>query len=89
MDISDKQRKLPVLVFIHGGKYQTGSNNSTQYAPDYLVEQDVVLVTVNYRLDIFGEKNISNVNFLSFIVINVRVHIVNLNIEKEDYKCKK
>lgn len=66
--------KLPILVFIHGGRYHTGSNNSTEYAPDYLTEQDVILVTVNYRLNILGEKNISNVNFSFFIVkLNVRM----------------
>lgn len=44
--------KLPVMVFVHGGGFYSGS--STGYGPDFLVEHDVILVTVNYRLGIFG-----------------------------------
>ncbi|KAK0167316.1 hypothetical protein PV327_004731, partial [Microctonus hyperodae] len=51
--ISDK-RKLPVLVYVHGGSFVTGSNNSTLLAPNYLLDQEIILVTVNYRLGIFG-----------------------------------
>ncbi|XP_043289142.1 juvenile hormone esterase-like [Venturia canescens] len=46
--------RLPVLVFVHGGAFISGSNNSTYFAPDYLMDQDIILVTVNYRLGIFG-----------------------------------
>ncbi|XP_012233143.1 juvenile hormone esterase-like [Linepithema humile] len=61
MNLSDlQQTKLPVLVFIHGGQYHVGSNNSTELAPDYLTEQDVILVTVNYRLNILGFFSTTN-----------------------------
>ncbi|XP_072943069.1 esterase FE4-like isoform X2 [Epargyreus clarus] len=44
----------PVMVFIHGGGYRTGSGSSILYGPDYLVKHNVILVTINYRLDILG-----------------------------------
>ncbi|XP_008560044.1 esterase FE4 [Microplitis demolitor] len=46
--------KLPVMVFVHGGSFVTGSNNSTLLAPSYLLDRKLILVTVNYRLGILG-----------------------------------
>ena len=43
---------LPTMVFIHGGAFYVGS--STDYGPSYLMEQDIILVTLNYRLGVFG-----------------------------------
>ena len=46
---------LPVLVWFHGGAYVSGSGESPNYDPDDLVtEGRVVVVTVSYRLGIFG-----------------------------------
>ncbi|KPJ19673.1 Esterase FE4 [Papilio machaon] len=45
---------LPVMVFIHGGGFSFGSGNTSLYGPDYLVEKDVVVVTINYRLGPLG-----------------------------------
>lgn len=44
----------PVMVWIHGGAYYGGSGNSLLYGPELLVRQDVVIVTINYRLGILG-----------------------------------
>lgn len=44
----------PVMVFVHGGAFNSGSGDSSLYGPDYIVQDDVVLVTINYRLSIFG-----------------------------------
>lgn len=44
----------PVIVFIHGGAFMSGSGNSELYGPEYLVQHDVVLVTINYRLEVLG-----------------------------------
>ncbi|XP_061709463.1 carboxylesterase 4A-like [Cydia pomonella] len=46
--------RTPVMVFIHGGTYLTGSGNDDLYGPKFIVQQDVVLVTLNYRLDVLG-----------------------------------
>ncbi|CAH2084443.1 unnamed protein product [Euphydryas editha] len=45
---------FPVMVFIHGGGFVSGSGNDNAYGPQYLVRKDVVLVTLNYRLEILG-----------------------------------
>ncbi|KAL4711245.1 hypothetical protein ACJJTC_019086, partial [Scirpophaga incertulas] len=45
---------LPVMVFLHGGGFQCGSGSAALYGGDYLVEKDVVLVTLNYRLGALG-----------------------------------
>lgn len=45
---------LPVMVFIHGGGYKSGSGNTDNYGPDFLVTHGVILVTINYRLDALG-----------------------------------
>ncbi|MFI5507396.1 carboxylesterase family protein [Mycobacterium sp. NPDC051804] len=46
---------LPVMVWFHGGAYVSGGGESPNYDPDDLVtEGRVVVVTVSYRLGIFG-----------------------------------
>lgn len=42
----------PVIVFIHGGGFDTGTSND--HGAEYLMERDIVLVTFNYRLGAFG-----------------------------------
>jgi len=44
----------PVMVWIHGGAFQFGSSSSEEYGPERLLEEDIVLVTINYRLGPFG-----------------------------------
>ncbi|KAF5307861.1 hypothetical protein FQR65_LT06593 [Abscondita terminalis] len=43
---------LPVMFYIHGGGWMCGSANI--YGPEVLLDQDVVLVTINYRLGALG-----------------------------------
>lgn len=45
------------MVWIHGGGWVTGSGNgeSDVYGPDYLLDRDIVLVTINYRLGPMGK----------------------------------
>ena len=45
-------KKRPVVVWIHGGSFSRGS--AAEYDPDYLLDEDVVLVTIQYRLGMFG-----------------------------------
>ncbi|XP_059611143.1 juvenile hormone esterase-like [Phlebotomus argentipes] len=42
------------MVFFHGGGFMSGDGGKTLYGPDYLLDQDVILVSGNYRLGIFG-----------------------------------
>jgi len=44
----------PVMVWIHGGSHQSGAGSQGLYQANQLVENGVVLVTINYRLGPFG-----------------------------------
>ena len=44
---------LPVMVFIHGGGFTVGGANI--YPPYAMLDADVVLVVVQYRLGVLGE----------------------------------
>ncbi|KAK2776166.1 carboxylesterase [Colletotrichum kahawae] len=45
----------PVIVFFYGGRFAIGNTNSPFYNGKYFADaQDVVVVTVNYRINIFG-----------------------------------
>jgi len=43
-----------VMVWIHGGGFVFGSGNSNLYGPGKILDHDVILVTINYRLGPFG-----------------------------------
>uniref|UniRef100_A0A1I8MGR8 carboxylesterase n=1 Tax=Musca domestica TaxID=7370 RepID=A0A1I8MGR8_MUSDO len=45
---------LPVMVLIFGGGFQVGFYDYSIYAPDNLMQKDVVFVSFNYRLGLFG-----------------------------------
>ncbi len=48
-------KRRPVLVYIHGGAYNNGTVNSDLYDGRRLCQRgDVVVVTVNHRLNAFG-----------------------------------
>nr|CAD7459803.1 unnamed protein product [Timema tahoe] len=51
-----------VMVWIHGGGYVWGSGNTDLYGPDYLVDAGVILVTINYRLGVLGNKLLTVAN---------------------------
>ncbi|MBQ8612259.1 MAG: carboxylesterase/lipase family protein [Oscillospiraceae bacterium] len=46
--------KKPVLVYIHGGGFASGSGSLVVGAHRFVQEQDTVLVGVNHRLNVFG-----------------------------------
>ncbi|KAL1506637.1 hypothetical protein ABEB36_005962 [Hypothenemus hampei] len=46
---------LPVMVNIHGGGFIAGSGlESGGFSPKYLIEEDILVVSFNYRLGAFG-----------------------------------
>ena len=47
-------KPLPVMFWIHGGANEGGTASSALYKDGTLVNHGVILVTVNYRLGIFG-----------------------------------
>ncbi len=48
------QERLPVMVWIHGGAFKSGSGSLPIYEGGNLARKGVVLVTINYRLGAFG-----------------------------------
>ena len=46
--------KLPVMYWIHGGGYVGGASSEPRHNGDFLPLKGVVLVTINYRLGVFG-----------------------------------
>ena len=52
--LSSKKAK-PVLVWFYGGRFNIGNTQTPFYDGEYLAgNQDVVVVTLNYRVNIFG-----------------------------------
>ena len=45
---------LPVMVWIHGGDHADGSGGEPHYQSNSLPQRGCVLVTINYRLGLFG-----------------------------------
>ncbi|XP_066154362.1 carboxylic ester hydrolase-like [Euwallacea fornicatus] len=50
----------PVMVHFHAGAFSYGSGTQAMLKPEYLLTEDIVLVTVNYRLGIFGFLSLVN-----------------------------
>ncbi|XP_063991922.1 carboxylic ester hydrolase-like [Diachasmimorpha longicaudata] len=46
--------KYPVMVWFHGGSWSTGSGHSLHYGPEFLLNHDLVLLTINFRIGPFG-----------------------------------
>ncbi len=51
---ADANAKQPVIVYIHGGANVSGSGNNEVYKGDNIALKDVVYVSINYRVGIFG-----------------------------------
>ncbi|CAN7999492.1 unnamed protein product [Ixodes hexagonus] len=55
LNLNSCPRKLPVVIFIHGGAFQWGDSALFVYDPaNFVALSDVVFVTFNYRLGILG-----------------------------------
>ncbi|KAJ5657386.1 chlorogenic acid esterase precursor [Penicillium longicatenatum] len=70
-DIEAEQRPLPVLLYIPGGGFTSGGQDSSYKIPDQWVQrtQSHIVIVMNYRLNIFGFPNAKglddqNVGFL-------------------------
>ena len=49
-----KHKKLPVMVWIYGGGFVTGGTSENRQDGQFLAHRDVIVVSMNYRLGIFG-----------------------------------
>lgn len=48
------EKKRPVVVYIHGGGFSSGSGTLVLGADQWAREQDMVVVGINHRLNVFG-----------------------------------
>jgi len=46
--------KLPVMLWIHGGSFLLGGSSEPRYDGTALARHGVIVVTINYRLGVFG-----------------------------------
>ncbi|KAJ2942550.1 hypothetical protein O0L34_g2019 [Tuta absoluta] len=53
-ELDSEKPLLPVMFFIHGGGWMCLGSDTEHFGPEYLLDQDVVLVTTNYRLGPLG-----------------------------------
>ncbi len=51
---TDADDRLPVFVWIHGGGYTGGASSQNLYFGEALARKGIVVVTINYRLGLFG-----------------------------------
>jgi len=59
--------KRPVMVWLHGGGYQSGSGSSAIYKGTPLAKRgNVVVVTINHRLNIFGFLHLADIGGEAF-----------------------
>ena len=63
VNADDKTKKKPVMVWIHGGSYIMGSGSQVSYCGANLVQKqsDIILVNINYRLNMYGFMDFSSV----------------------------
>lgn len=48
------ETNLPILVFIHGGSLTTGSSAYENYNGEEMAKKNVIMITIQYRLGVFG-----------------------------------
>ena len=46
----NKQQKLPVIIYVHGGGWAFGDKAEIHRKPDYFLSQGIAVVSMNYRL---------------------------------------
>lgn len=42
------------MFWVHGGSFHKGDGGYEYYGPDYFLKENVIVVTINYRLGVFG-----------------------------------
>ncbi len=82
-----EKKNLPVMVFIYGGAFLSGSSSEGGYnGSNFAAANDVVLVTINYRGNIFGFMSLAAVdkNFEDSGYLGTKDQIAALNWIKEN-----
>lgn len=53
---------FPVVIYIHGGEFMESSGDTDVLGPEFYIEENVVYVSLNYRLGVFGFLNSGDQN---------------------------
>ncbi|KAG8679831.1 hypothetical protein FRC09_018681, partial [Ceratobasidium sp. 395] len=81
--VKAKGGKLPVMVFIPGGYFtQGGSAVGATDATNLVANHDVVVITMNYRLSVFGFPNFGNARNLGLLDQRVALEWAHNNANK-------
>ena len=55
LPITERQHKLPVMVWLFGATFSSGTSRDDIFGPErFMNSKETVLVTVNYRIGVFG-----------------------------------
>ncbi|XP_043257762.1 juvenile hormone esterase-like [Colletes gigas] len=54
MDFNEIETLKAVLIWVPGGGFTSGSGAKSLYGPDSFIEEDVIMVDMNYRLNALG-----------------------------------
>ncbi|KAK2614066.1 hypothetical protein N8I77_000924 [Diaporthe amygdali] len=66
----------PVLVWIYGGRFSAGSSNTPFYQGELLADaQDVVVVTFNFRMNIFGFPGAPELDIKNLALLDQRLAV--------------
>ncbi|QAT43283.1 carboxylesterase/lipase family protein [Aminipila luticellarii] len=58
-----EKRNQPVMVYIHGGGYYSGGSSDPLYDGEKLaMNNDVVIVSINYRINFYGFMNFASID---------------------------
>ena len=82
-----EKNNLPVMVFIHGGGFSVGGSVDSLYnGSNFAAENEIILVTFNYRLNVFGFMNFSEIdkNFSDSGYLGIKDQILALEWVKEN-----
>lgn len=61
------------MIWIHGGGFFSGS--SLQYGPAHLVKNNIIVVTIQYRLGSLGRYLLPTYLLLNINIINVIIFV--------------
>lgn len=79
------EKTLPVMFYIHGGGYYQGSSDEMFFGPDFLIDENIILVTINYRLGVFGFMSLGTEKYPGNLGLRDQIEAlkwVNENIHK-------
>jgi para-nitrobenzyl esterase len=82
-----EKKNLPVMVFIHGGGFSVGGSVEPLYnGSNFAADNEIILVTINYRMNVFGFMNLAGIdsNFEDSGYLGIKDQIAALKWVKEN-----